>query len=308
MKTKQVRGSLLLLLTSFIWGIAFVAQSVGMTHVGPFTFTCSRSLIGGVVLIPCIMILKKMGVVHAPYQEGKRGFAVKQLWIGGIVCGILLCMATCFQQVGMLYTTVGKAGFITTFYIIIVPLLGLLFNKKCGPLIWIGVMLALIGMYFLCMTEGFIIEKGDFYIFICACLFSLQIISVDYFSQKVDGVSLSCIQLFVGALLSGMLMLVFEEPQWSQMVLAAGPILYAGVLSSGVAYTLQIIGQKDLNPTVASLIMSLESVISALAGLVILNQSMTPREVMGCVLMFIAIILAQLPQKGVIKEAGELKE
>lgn len=301
MKIRQIRNSLLLLLTATIWGTAFVAQSVGMDYVGPFTFTCVRSLIGGVVLIPCIALLNRLEHSHKEEkpalseEEKKQGR--KELLTGGICCGLALCFASCFQQFGIQYTTVGKAGFITAFYIIIVPILGLFFKKKCGPLVWIGVALALGGLYFLCIDESLSIQTGDLLVFICALLFSVHIMVIDHFTQKVDGVKMSCIQFFVCGIISGIAMLIFETPQLSQILAAWKPVLYAGVLSSGVAYTLQIVGQKDMNPTVASLIMSLESVVSVLAGMILLNQHLSNREILGCVLMFVAIILAQLPQK-----------
>lgn len=302
MNKLQIRNSILLLLTAFIWGIAFVAQSVGMDYVGPFTFNCVRSLMGGIVLIPCIWLLKR----NEPEQEAgaKSQGNKKTLLIGGILCGILLFLATNFQQVGIAYTTVGKAGFITAFYIIIVPVLGLFLKKKCAPTVWLGVILALAGLYFLCITEKFSIGKGDALVFICALLFSVHILVIDHFTELVDGVKMSCIQFFVCGILSAVPMFLLEEPRISGLVAAWQPILYAGILSCGVAYTLQIVGQKGMNPTVASLILSLESVISVLAGMVLLNQHLSQREAAGCVLMFGAIILAQLPKR---KKKEELK-
>lgn len=300
MKTQQIRNSILLLLTAIIWGVAFVAQSVGMDYVGPFTFTCVRSFIGGIVLIPCIAFLNRLEgnqTEKAVLSEEEKKNGRKKLLLGGVCCGIALCFATCFQQFGIQYTTVGKAGFITAFYIIIVPVLGLFFRKKCGPLVWIGVVLALAGLYFLCINESLSIQIGDLLVFICAILFSIHILVIDYFTQKVDGVKMSCIQFFVCGVISLPAMLIFEEPNLQQIIAAWQPILYAGVLSSGVAYTLQIVGQKGMNPTVASLILSLESVVSVLAGMLILGQHLSSREIIGCVLMFCAIILAQLPQK-----------
>ncbi len=291
MNSRQIRQSLILLLTAVIWGVAFVAQSVGMDYVGPFTFICARSLIGGLVLLPCITLLDRLN------GQQKKSTDRKKLLLGGICCGLALCTASCFQQFGILYTSVGKAGFLTAFYIIIVPVLGLFFGKKCGPFVWIGVLLALAGLYFLCMTESLRLGNGDILVFICACLFSVHILVIDYFTQYVDGVKMSCIQFFVCAAVSGAAMLIFERPEPAQLLAAWKPVLYAGVLSSGAGYTLQIVGQKDMNPTVASLILSLESVVSVLAGMLFLNQHLSSRELFGCVLMFAAIILAQLPQK-----------
>ena len=291
MNSRQIRQSLILLLTAVIWGVAFVAQSVGMDYVGPFTFICARSLIGGLVLLPCITLLDRLN------GQQKKSTDRKKLLLGGICCGLALCTASCFQQFGILYTSVGKAGFLTAFYIIIVPILGLFFGKKCGPFVWIGVLLALAGLYFLCMTESLRLGNGDILVFICACLFSVHILVIDYFTQYVDGVKMSCIQFFVCAAVSGAALLIFERPEPAHLLAAWKPVLYSGVLSSGAGYTLQIVGQKDMNPTVASLILSLESVVSVLAGMLFLNQHLSSRELFGCVLMFAAIILAQLPQK-----------
>lgn len=298
MKQSQMRNSLILLLTAAIWGVAFVAQSVGMDYVGPFTFNCVRSLLGALVLLPCTAVLKRINPSEnsGKMTEDEKKAQRKILFTGGICCGIALFAASCFQQVGIMYTTVGKAGFITAFYIIIVPVLGLFFHKKCGLNVWIGVVLALAGLYFLCITENLSIGKGDILVFISAILFSVHILVIDHFSPLVDGVKMSCIQFFVSGLMCAVLMFLLEKPQIGQLLQAWQPILYAGVMSCGVAYTLQIVGQKGMNPTVASLILSLESVISVLAGAVLLHQILSPRETLGCVLMFAAILLAQFPQ------------
>lgn len=300
MKTGQMKNSLLLLLTAFIWGVAFVAQSVGGEAVGCFTFNGVRSLIGAVVLIPVIYFLdaqkkKELGEKKFLEQKGDK----KTLLLGGICCGVMLCIASNFQQFGISFTTVGKAGFITAMYILIVPILGLFMKKRVGAKVWLGVVLATIGLYMLCMTsESFSLSKGDFLVLICAGFFSLHILIIDYFSPKVDGVRMSCIQFFVCGVISTAIAFVFENPSFSAILSGWLPILYAGVLSCGVAYTLQIVGQKNMDPTVASLILSLESVFSVLAGWVILHQTLSVRELFGCVLMFLAIILAQLPEKG----------
>ena len=300
MKKTQLKNSLLLLLTATIWGVAFVAQSVGMDHVGPFTFNAVRSIIGGIVLIPCIFFLDhrksdQKEELPSPQQQAEQ---TGTLILGGVCCGILLALASSFQQMGIQYTTVGRAGFITACYIVIVPILGHFFlRKKCGATIWIAVALALAGLYLLCITDGFSIGKGDFLVLICAFLFSLHILTIDHFSPLVDGVKMSCIQFLVCGILSGIPALIFESPDLAGIFAAKIPVLYAGVMSCGVAYTLQIVGQKGMNPTVASLILSLESCISVLAGWLILGQNLSGREIFGCVLMFGAIILAQLPQK-----------
>lgn len=286
MKRTQIGNSLLLLLTATIWGSAFVAQSVGLEYVGPFTFTAIRSIIGGLVLIPCIFLLKKW----------KKGFATKIEWIGGICCGVALCAASNFQQVGMQYTTVGKAGFITALYVVIVPILGLFLKKRVSLIVWFCVALSVSGLYLLCIPKGeFSLSPGDLLVLVCALLFSFHILVIDYFSPRGDGVVISCIQFFVCGILSGIVMLFTESPNIENIMAARTAILYAGVLSSGVAYTLQVVAQKNVNPTVASLIMCLESVVAVLAGWLILHEVMTTREFVGCALMFIAIVFAQMP-------------
>ncbi len=292
-----LRQSLLLLLTATIWGVAFVAQSVGMEYIGPFTFNAVRTAIGAVVLLPCISFLQKIRPGKAVRETGEKQ-SKKTLLTGGISCGVLLFIASNLQQVGIQYTTVGKAGFITAMYIVLVPVFGLFLKKKAGVRVWSAVVIAVVGLYLLCVTEGsFSLQKGDVLVLACAAAFSVHILAVDYFAPKADGVKLSCIQFFVCALLSGVCMLLFENPDVTQILRAWVPVLYAGVLSCGVAYTLQIVGQKGMNPTVASLILSLESVVSVIAGWVILKQALSGRELLGCILMFAAIVFVQLPEK-----------
>lgn len=297
-ETSTLKNSLLLLLTATIWGVAFVAQSVSMDYIGGFTFNAIRNIIGAITLVPVILIFSKQNPA-ADQNPADRQKARKTLITGGICCGILLCLSSNFQQFGIKYTTVGKAGFITACYIIIVPIIGIFLKKKCSPFIWIAVLLSLGGLYLLCIIpgEGFSIGKGDTLVLICAVLFSFHILTVDHFSPLVDGVKMSCIQFLVCGILSGIPALIFENPNITNILQAWMPILYAGILSCGVAYTLQIVGQKGMNPTVASLIMSLESCISVIAGWLILGQNLSSREIFGCVLMFGAIMLAQLPQK-----------
>lgn len=300
MKNKSLKSSLLLLLTAVIWGTAFVAQSVGMEYVGGFTFNCTRSLIGSAFLVPCIFFLdwlkKREGdAPESPKTPEEAAAGRKTLIVGGIACGVVLFIASNLQQFGIKYTTVGKAGFITALYIVLVPILGIFLKKKVSFKVWISVVLAVAGLYLLCITDGFSIGTGDFMVLLCAVAFAIHILVIDYFSPKTDGVRMSCIQFLVCGLLSGVCMLLFEQPVLSELLRAWMPILYAGVMSCGVAYTLQIVGQKGADPTVASLILSLESVVSVLAGWAILGQSLSGRELLGCVLMFGAIILAQLP-------------
>ena len=294
-----VRNSLLLLLTATIWGVAFVAQSVSMDYIGGFTFNAVRNLIGALTLLPVIWGVGKANSGKVQNSRPRTPADRKTLLTGGICCGVLLCLASNFQQFGIKYTSVGKAGFITACYIIIVPVIGIFLKKKCSPFIWIAVILSLCGLYLLCLTpgEGFAIGRGELLVLICAVLFSMHILVIDHFSPLVDGVTMSCIQFLVCGILSGTPDLLFESPDLSGIFAAKIPILYAGIMSCGVAYTLQIVGQKNMNPTVASLILSLESCISVIAGWLILGQSLSGREILGCVLMFGAIILAQLPQK-----------
>ena len=286
------KNACMLFLTAFIWGTAFVAQSVGMDYLGPFGFNGIRSLIGGVALLPCIYILGKINKRTA----GEEG-STKTLIAGGLCCGLALFAASSMQQIGIQYTTAGKAGFVTAFYIVLVPVLGMFLGKKTGWKVWLAVAMALAGLYFLCITESFSVGRGDIYVFIGSLLFAVHILIIDYFAPRTDGVKMSCIQFFVAGILSMFPMAAFETTTVEGALRSWGPLLYAGVLSCGVAYTLQIIGQKNMNPTVASLILSLESCISVLAGWVILGERLSVREGLGCVLMFVAIILAQLPEK-----------
>ncbi len=296
----KLKNTLLLLLTATIWGVAFVAQSAGMEYVGPFTFNCIRCLMGGLVLLPLIWF-RDRGRRREAVPETER----KNLVLGGTACGLALCLASNFQQFGIQYTTVGKAGFITACYIVIVPVLGLFFGKRPGARVWAAVALAVAGLYRLCMSKGAEgVNQGDILVIVCAFLFSIHILVIDHFSPKADGVKLSCIQFFVAGILSGAAMALFERPEIGRVLAAWLPLLYAGVLSCGLAYTLQIVGQKGMNPTIASLILSLESGISVLAGWALLGQEMSARELSGCVIMFGAIILAQLPGR----RAGEAKK
>lgn len=290
---QQIKSSLILLLTATIWGVAFVAQSVGMEYIGPFTFNAIRCVLGGMVLIPVILVLKKKKETGAENQEKEDK---KTLWMGGIACGVILCIASNLQQFGIMEASVGKSGFFTALYIVMIPVIGIFIGKRPGIKLWFCVVLAVVGMYLLCMKDGsFTIERADIMLLLCALAFSFHILVVDYFSPKVDGVKMSCIQFFVCGVLSAVGMLFTETPDISNIQAAWLPLLYAGLLSCGVGYTLQIVGQKGINPVIASLIMSLESVISALAGWVILGQVLSPKEILGCILMLVAIIITQIP-------------
>ena len=290
---QQIKSSLILLLTATIWGVAFVAQSVGMEYIGPFTFNAIRCVLGGLVLIPVILLLnrKKEAGAETGTKENKR-----ILWTGGIACGVILCIASNLQQFGIMEASVGKSGFFTALYIVMIPVIGIFIGKRPGIKLWFCVALAVVGMYLLCMKDGsFTIERADIMLLLCALAFSFHILVVDYFSPKVDGVKMSCIQFFVCGALSAVGMIFTEIRDISNIQAAWLPLLYAGLLSCGVGYTLQIVGQKGINPIIASLIMSLESVISALAGWVILGQVLSLKEIIGCVLMFVAIVITQIP-------------
>jgi len=289
--SRQIVSALLLLLTSLIWGSTFVAQSVGSDSVGAFTFVASRSFIAGAALLPVIALRgRRAGSGEKTVPQGG-----KTLWLGGILCGTALTVASVLQQVGVAETTVGKAGFITALYIVIVPLCGIFLRKRIPWFLWIGVGLAVLGMYFLCITESFSVARGDLLVLLCAIVFSCHILIIDHFSPRVDGVKMSCVQFFTAGVLSLPFMLFLERPTAADLSAALLPILYAGLLSSAVGYTLQIVAQKNLQPTVASLIMSLESVFSALSGWLFLHQGLSSREFFGCCLVFAAVILAQLP-------------
>lgn len=297
MKTNELKGNLILLLTALIWGCAFVAQSVSMDHIGPFTFQCTRSLMGALVLVPVFLIIdskkKKSGTYIPPSKEDKQ-----TQFIAGIICGVIMTVAGNLQQIGMQYTTAGKAGFITAMYILIVPILGLFLKKKVGLKLWGCVGIALCGLYLLSVTDGFSsINKGDIYVLLCAVAFAFHILAVDHFVERVDGVRLSSMQFLVCGILSGIMMLLTETPTLEGLTAAGVPIAYAGIMSCGIAYTLQIVGQKYTNPTMASMIMSLESVFAVLGGMVLLREIPTLREAIGCTLMFVAIIIPQLPER-----------
>ncbi len=323
MNRKRARSNAMLVLTALIWGLAFVAQSVGMDYVKPFTFNAARFFIGGVVLIPLISWMKRTREKEQTASDGQGGGTRsgametateaaqrrKMGILGGICCGTALFVASAFQQFGVAQTSVGKAGFITALYIIIVPILGIFMKRKVALTVWISVVIATVGMYLLCMSGGGLaVSRGDLLVFICSICFSFHILVIDYFSPKADGVFLSCVQFFTAGVMAIVPALIFENPTLSSLIAAWAPVLYAGVMSCGVAYTLQVVAQKDTDPVVASLILSLESVFSLLAGWVLLGQKLSPKELFGCVLVFAAILLAQIPEELFLrKKAGEAK-
>lgn len=295
MKTNWIRQNVLPVLAALIWGTAFVFQSVGAGYMGPFTFNAARSAVAFVALLVLCAALRALRrragteTAHAPTYR-------RDLLIGGACCGAALTVAANLQQKGIETTSPGKAGFITALYIVIVPILGLFFKKRAPKSIWLGIVLAVAGLYCLCITEKFTVASGDFYLLLCALCFAGHILVIDHFTQKVDGVEMSCVQFLVAAVLSGIGMLVTETPTWEAIRVCAWPILYVGVFSSGVAYTLQIVAQKDSNPTVVSLLLSLESVFATIAGAIAFGNQMSGKEYLGCVLMLAAVVLAQLPE------------
>ena len=298
--SKKLQSDLLLLLTAMIWGSAFVAQKAGAT-LEPFTYNGIRNLVGALALVPVILIFSRGGDRSDPAEYTKKKSERKTLIKGGIACGIALGVASSLQQFGLYFDTdAGKAGFITTLYIVIVPVLGLFLGKRVRPIIWLCVLMGAVGFYFLTMAgkgSGFSITTGDLFVLLCAVAFSCHILIIDHFSPKCDGVKLSCIQFLTAGVGCCILMFIFESPDIGEILDCWGPILYAGVLSSGVGYTLQIIGQKHAEPTSATLILSLESVFAVLTGIVFAGEKLTVFEVIGCVIIFIAVIIAQLPSK-----------
>ncbi|MDI9520488.1 MAG: DMT family transporter [Bacillota bacterium] len=297
-KQTKGTGSLMLLLAAIIWGSAFVAQSMGMDHIGPFTFQAVRSLMGAVALLPVIFLFDKQRK-SKPENDKEAHFQTKDLLLGGVLCGLVLFVAINLQQFGLLYTTPGKAGFLTAMYILIVPIYGLFLGNKPPASLWVSVLIAAIGLYLLSVTEEFTISPGDILLILCAFAFAGQIMLIDHFVEKANGIKLCSLQFFVCGLLSLAAMFLFEQPTIASIKSAIGPLLYAGVLSSGVAYTLQILAQKTTPPALASLLMSLESVFAVLAGIIVLGQVPSVRELLGCALMFVAILVAQRaePQK-----------
>lgn len=301
--SKKMRGNVLLLLAAFIWGLSFVAQSEGMKYIGPFAFIGIRSMLAGISLAVFLAIRSLVSRKGKPMEEsGEKQEDIKKkrktLLIGGVCCGLVLFVATMLQQVGILHTNEpGKAGFITALYLILVPIAGIFFRKKIGIKVWIAVVLAVCGMYLLCITEGFHIATGDLYLLGCAFVFTVHILVIDYFSPKTDGVAMSCIQFLVCGVIAMTGMFLTETVEMSHVLSAWLPLVFSGVFSGGVAYTLQIVAQKDTEPTIATLLMSLESVFAVFGEWLILGQFLTARELGGCVLMFGGIILSQLPER-----------
>jgi drug/metabolite transporter (DMT)-like permease len=325
--SKKLKGDLMLVLTAMVWGGSFVAQKSGMELIGPFAFNGIRTIIGGIVLIPLIMVLDRMkskkqasvpavkaDAADSALSEADKKNDQKLLITGSICCGLALLVAGMLQQIGMMYTTAGKAGFITALYVVLVPIFGRILGKKIRPLIWLCVLASAFGLYLLCMpaSGGFgHINKGDLIVLACALCFAVHILLIDYFSPKVDGVRLSCLQFFIAGILCVILMfpldpvLGYDIPSLSQLLDAWIPIVYAGALSCGAGYTMQIVAQADTDPAVASMILCLESVFAVIAGMLILGESLSLREAAGCIIMFAAILAAQLPAKPGIELAAK---
>ena len=295
----QWKGVIMLLLTALIWGSSFVAQSVGMESVEGFTFNGIRTLMGAIVLLPFILVRDRIqGKNMTAEQIQQRKVLNKKTIRCGVILGVVFCAAGNFQQFAFEYSTSGKIAFITSLYMFFVPLFGLVLKKRVPVLTWICVVFGFVGLYFLCIDPSDLgaINRGDFRAFICSILFAVHILLIEKFAPDVDGVKLSCVQFFVSGTISCVLMFVFENPQISAIMTAIVPILYAGIMSCGLAYTFQIVGQKYTEATVASLIMCMESVFAVLAAAVILHETLSGREIIGCVVMFAAIILSELSE------------
>lgn len=292
---RKLRANLMLLLTALIWGVSFVAQDVAMESMQPFTFNGSRLLLAGFALMACVPLLRQKERKREQAADPRKGS--RMLLSGGLSCGLLLFFASNLQQFGIDQTSAGKAGFVTALYIVLVPLAGLFVKKRLRLNIWLGVAFCTVGLYFLCVTGALTISSGDLYLFLCALCYTGHILLIDHFSPHVDCVKMSCIQFLVSGLLSLGCMVLWEQPSWAGLWQGIGPILFCGILSGAVGYTLQMLAQRDTDPTIASLLMCLESVFAVLAGWVILGDLLSPRELLGCGVMLTGIVLAQWPVK-----------
>lgn len=290
---RNAKHTLFMFVAAFIWGSAFVPQRMGMEFIGPIAYNAWRSLIGCVAICIAVAIFNRSGAV----QQFSTRRARRDLIAGGFWCGIFLTIPTLLQQVGLQYTTAGKAGFVTALYILFVPMAGLFTGRRMPPFIWPGVAIALVGMYLLCVKDGFTVSKGDLYVFGCAVTFTAHIYAIDHFAKKVDGMLLCCAQFIMCGAISTALAFAFEGPTVGEFKAAFWPIMYTGVMSSGVAYTLQILSQRRISPAVAAIVMSMESVFAVLCGWVVLGERLSWREALGCVLVFVATLLAQIPRR-----------
>ncbi len=292
MRQRQLLGSLILLIVAVIWGTAFAFQRMGTGVIGPMTFTASRMTLSAVAVALVSFLIKDPAMADAAETSARR----RDTLTGGIFCGLFLVSATLFQQIGIAYTTAGKAGFITALYILLVPIISTVFLRKPSSwIVWIAVLLGLAGMYLLCITEGFSLARGDALVCVCALLFTGHILCCDRFAERGNPVRISAIQFVTASVVSWTLAFIFETPSVEAIRSALVPILYCGLASGGIGYTLQIVAQRFTNPTVASLLMSFESVFAVLGGAVLLHERMSTRELLGCMVMFIAIIVVQVP-------------
>lgn len=284
-----LKQSILLFITASIWGSGFIAQSIGMNYVEPFTFTFFRTMIGAIFLIPIILLFKK--IFNKPsFANTNKSTLLK----GSLFCGILLFAAESFQQYGLVDTEAGKTGFITSMYIIFVPIINRFLGKKLSKNIILAIILSIVGLYLLCIKQDLTIQSSDILILICAVIFSLHIIVISIYVDKVDGLLLSCGQFFIASFIAFFAMIIFDNLNFNNIILASKVMIYAGIMSNGVAYTLQIIGQRGINPTIATLILSLESVMAVILGYIFLNEQLSSKEIIGAILMFSAVIIAQI--------------
>ena len=296
MKHNQMRQVVFPILAAFIWGTAFVAQDMCADSIGAFAFNASRYFIAVLALLVVIVISDKLKKDKPALSPAEKKAANKQLWIGGLCCGAALAIASNFQQAGLVAgTDAGKAGFITALYVVLVPVFGLFFKRKVNLPTWIAVVLSVVALYLLCIKGSFTLAPGDLLILVCAVCFAVHILVIDHFTATVDGVKLSCLQFLFAGVISTVCMFLFEDVDFAAIWGCILPVLYVGIFSCGGGYTLQILAQKDSNPTVVTILLSLESVFAVIAGAVVLHQQMSAREYLGCVLMFAAVILAQIP-------------
>ncbi len=295
MKYNQMRQVVFPILAAFIWGTAFVAQDLCADSIGAFAFNAPRYFIAVLALLVVILISDKVKKNKPTLTAQEKKAANKQLWLGGLCCGAALAIASNFQQAGLVAgTDAGKAGFITALYVVLVPVFGLFFKRKVSLPTWIAVVLSVVALYLLCIKGDFSLAPGDLLVLVCAVCFAVHILVIDHFTAYCDGVKLSCLQFLFAGIISTICMFIFEDVDFAAILSCALPLLYVGIFSCGVGYTLQILAQKDSNPTVVTILLSLESVFAVIAGAIILKQQMTVREYIGCAIMFAAVILAQI--------------
>ena len=300
MKHNQVRQVVFPILAAFIWGTAFVAQDLCADSIGTFAFNATRYFIAVLALLVVIAVSDKAKKNRPTPTADEKKAANKQLWLGGLCCGVALAIASNFQQAGVVAgTDAGKAGFITALYVVLVPVFGLFFKRRVSLPVWIAVVCSVVALYLLCIKGDFSLAAGDLLILVCAVCFAVHILVIDHFTAYCDGVKLSCLQFLFAGIISAVCMFLFETVDFAAIWSCILPLLYVGIFSCGVGYTLQILAQKDSNPTVVTILLSLESVFAVIAGAIVLHQQMTAREYIGCVVMFVAVILAQIqfPEK-----------